>query len=68
MSDVKVTVFNGGPYVVTGAIEVVDGDGKAWDVAGKKSVALCRCGASENKPFCDGAHKGIGFTGDCSPE
>ncbi len=66
MSDgVKITVFQGGPYVITGAVDqldLVDGDGEAFEVAGKKSIALCRCGASENKPFCDGAHKTCGFT------
>ena len=67
MSDgLKITVFQGGPYVITGALdqlELVDGDGKAIASDSKKSVALCRCGASENKPFCDGAHKTCGFTG-----
>jgi CDGSH-type Zn-finger protein len=66
MSDVKITVFAGGPYVVKGAIELVDGDGNVWDTAGKKSVALCRCAQSQNLPFCDGTHSSCGFEGACS--
>lgn len=50
-----------GPYRVTGPITVIDADGTEYDVAGKKTVALCRCGASTNKPFCDGTHSKIGF-------
>lgn len=61
MSDVKITVFAGGPYVVKGAVELVDGDGNTWDTAGKKSVALCRCAKSSNMPFCDGTHSDCGF-------
>jgi 3-phenylpropionate/trans-cinnamate dioxygenase ferredoxin subunit len=39
----------------------VDADGNKYDISGKQSVALCRCGASVNKPFCDGQHSKIGF-------
>jgi CDGSH-type Zn-finger protein len=43
-------------------VQVVDADGKPFAIAaGKEVIALCRCGASKNKPFCDGAHKGMGF-------
>jgi len=67
MSDVKITVFAAGPCVVKGQVQLVDGDGNTWDTAGKKSVALCRCGQSADKPFCDGAHKRCGFDDACSP-
>jgi len=50
-----------GPYLVTGAFAVTDADGTAYPIAGT-SVALCRCGGSQNKPFCDGTHKTNGFT------
>ena len=49
----------GGPLLLTGNLHIVSSSGRlAWK--GNK-VALCRCGASKNKPFCDGAHKDIGF-------
>ena len=51
-----------GPYVIQGAITVVDASGKPFTIpAGKDVVALCRCGASKNRPFCDGTHKSAGF-------
>jgi len=58
---VKITVRPNGPLQVEGTIELIDGSGKQWDLTGKPAVFLCRCGASENKPFCDGAHKKVGF-------
>ena len=52
--------IDNGPLLLSGNITMVNGSGRvAW--AGTE-VALCRCGASENKPFCDGSHKEIGFT------
>jgi 3-phenylpropionate/trans-cinnamate dioxygenase ferredoxin subunit len=53
-----------GPYLVTGdlnELNLTDAEGKAYDLTGKKAVSLCRCGASVNKPFCDGTHSKIGF-------
>ncbi len=51
-----------GPLLLQGNFEIVGADGEvAW--RGKKA-ALCRCGASANKPFCDGNHKGCGFEAD----
>jgi CDGSH-type Zn-finger protein len=62
MSDiVDVTIRPNGPYLVRGPIALHDADGNAIDLAGKDVVALCRCGASTNKPFCDGTHSKIGF-------
>jgi CDGSH-type Zn-finger protein len=58
---VKITVRPNGPLQVEGTIELTDANGKQWDLAGKPAVFLCRCGASENKPFCDGAHKKVDF-------
>lgn len=48
-----------GPLFVRGRLRVVDGDGNI--VREDTRMALCRCGASENKPFCDGSHRRIGF-------
>ena len=61
MPDVQITLRENGPYLVKGPIALVDADGNAYDTGGKEIVALCRCGASTNKPFCDGTHSKIGF-------
>ncbi len=58
----KVTVFNNGPISIEGEFEIYDAQGKMYGLAGRKKIGLCRCGASENKPFCDGAHGRCGFT------
>lgn len=58
---VKVTVRPNGPYLVEGDCEVYDGSGARVDTTGRTSIALCRCGAAEKKPFCDGTHNKIGF-------
>lgn len=58
---IRIEVMDKGPILVYGQIELTDADGTVSRQ--KKTTAFCRCGASENKPFCDGAHKKIGFTG-----
>jgi len=58
-SQTTVQVSKGGPYLVTGKFVFVGTDGKEEIKEG--SVALCRCGGSNNKPFCDGTHRKIGF-------
>ena len=58
---VKITVRPNGPLRVEGHIVLTDADGKEWDLTGKPAVSLCRCGYSETKPFCDGAHKRLNF-------
>lgn len=58
---VRAEVLRDGPLLVQGSITVVDADGKA--TAREGATAFCRCGASKNKPYCDGSHKTIGFTG-----
>ena len=50
---------NNGPLFVHGHVRIVDPDGQL--VREDTRVALCRCGGSENKPFCDGSHRRIGF-------
>lgn len=54
---VKITVLNNGALRVEGDVQIVDAEGKAYDLQGRTTVSLCRCGLSANKPFCDGAHK-----------
>ena len=60
-NEVKITVRPNGPLRVEGPIQLVDVNGGQWDLTGKPAVSLCRCGASANKPFCDGSHNKIGF-------
>ena len=59
--DVRITAKENGPYLVAGPITLTDADGTEYDVSEKKTVALCRCGGSTNKPFCDGTHSRTGF-------
>jgi CDGSH-type Zn-finger protein len=56
---VKIQAAKNGPYLVTGAIELRDAAGTLYPT--KDRCALCRCGASTIKPFCDGSHSKIGF-------
>jgi CDGSH-type Zn-finger protein len=58
----EITVRENGPYLIRGPIRLVDADGAEFDLpADKPAVALCRCGGSTNKPFCDGTHSRTGF-------
>ena len=58
MSETRVTVKKNGPLIVEGAFSVCDASGAAFDLDGRTKISLCRCGLSENKPFCDGSHSG----------
>lgn len=62
MADVKIKVRKNGPLLIEGSFELTDADGGVFPLdASKPSYALCRCGQSENHPFCDGAHNRCGF-------
>ena len=61
MADFKIEVRENGPLRVYGPFEMVDKDGNAYSLPEGEWVTICRCGQSENKPFCDGAHRGAGF-------
>jgi CDGSH-type Zn-finger protein len=61
MPDVTIKCRLNGPFLVTGPVTLIDSSGKAYDLTGKENIALCRCGDSKNKPFCDGTHKTCGF-------
>ena len=61
MSDVRIKVRVNGPYLVSGPITLVDAEGNAFPADPRGNVALCRCGASATKPFCDGTHGKIEF-------
>lgn len=61
----KVTVFNNGPIRLEGDFQIFDPAGNEFGLAGRTVISLCRCGASENKPFCDGTHGRCGFQSSC---
>ena len=58
---VEIKVRENGPYKVTGPIRLIDAEGDEFEIPAGKAVALCRCGASKTKPFCDATHSEIGF-------
>ena len=58
--DVLVTPYRDGPLLIRGAFTLVDQDGEPLRIE-RNPVALCRCGKSRIRPFCDGTHKLIGF-------
>ncbi len=62
MEKPKLTILSNGPIRVQGDIELLDANGKPYDLGGRTVISLCRCGMSSNKPFCDGTHKKEGFT------
>jgi len=51
-----ITPYRDGPLLVRGPVRLVDQDGGRIDV-GRETIALCRCGKSRSRPFCDGTHK-----------
>jgi CDGSH-type Zn-finger protein len=56
----RITAYRDGPFLVRGPVELVDQDGNAIPVD-RETVALCRCGKSRLRPFCDGTHKLVRF-------
>jgi len=64
MSDVTIKARKNGPYKVTGPVTLVDADGVPFEVPPGAAVALCRCGFSQAKPFCDASHRRVGFVAD----
>jgi CDGSH-type Zn-finger protein len=62
METVEIKARHNGPYKVTGPIRLIDADGNEYDLGEDgEPIALCRCGGSSTKPFCDGTHKRNGF-------
>ena len=57
----KITVSKNASLRIEGEIEIYDGDGNQYDLRGRTVISLCRCGQSNNKPFCDGSHARCGF-------
>lgn len=62
MSTVTIRIRDNGPLVIEGSFNLADAEGNPLPtVSAKPAIALCRCGASANKPFCDGSHKACAF-------
>lgn len=59
MADVTIQVRDNGPYLIRGGAMITDADGNTFET--QEVIALCRCGHSTNKPFCDAAHKSNNF-------
>jgi CDGSH-type Zn-finger protein len=66
MGEVVIQVRKNGSLKVTGAVTVVDADGREFALPEGTAIALCRCGHSQNKPFCDTSHRRVGFMADDS--
>jgi CDGSH-type Zn-finger protein len=66
MSEVTIKARANGPYRVDGPVRVIDADGNEFVLPPGDAIALCRCGHSRTKPFCDSSHKRVGFVSDDS--
>ncbi|ADB50495.1 CDGSH iron-sulfur domain-containing protein [Conexibacter woesei] len=66
-SPARVTPYRDGPYLLRGRFELTDQDGEPIPCA-RSTVALCRCGRSQIRPFCDGTHKLVGFRAESGAE
>jgi CDGSH-type Zn-finger protein len=58
---VKITVNKNGSLRIEGEFIIYDAEGNAFDLGGRTSIGLCRCGHSGSKPFCDGTHRKVEF-------
>jgi CDGSH-type Zn-finger protein len=62
MDEVVIRARHNGPYKIQGRVKVIDADDNEYDLRERgNTIALCRCGGSTTKPFCDGTHSQIGF-------
>ena len=67
MDQCRITPYKDGPLLIRGPFELVDQDGNEIDVR-RKTIALCRCGKSKIRPFCDGTHNAIRFQAEGGAE
>jgi CDGSH-type Zn-finger protein len=58
--ETKITALDNGPYLVRGPVIITDAEGNQF-YTDRETIALCRCGGSQTKPFCDGTHSKVGF-------
>ena len=61
----KITITNNGSIRIEGDFTIHDAEDKPFGLAGRTTIGLCRCGHSQNKPFCDGSHRTSGFESVC---
>jgi CDGSH-type Zn-finger protein len=64
MSSIEIRILDNGPLLVTGTVTLSDADGGVF-ATDQDTIALCRCGHSANRPFCDGSHKRNDFADSC---
>ncbi len=57
----KITVKDNGSIKIEGDFEILDSAGNKFDLGGRDTISLCRCGQSAKTPFCDGSHKKCNF-------
>ena len=62
--EVEIRCRKNGPLIVTGPVRLIDHEHQPFAVSGQDNIALCRCGVSRNRPFCDGSHRMIEFRAD----
>ena len=63
MSEVRIRTRDDGPLVIEGPVTIVDAEGTPYPYKSEKAaIALCRCGHSDKRPFCDGSHKKTDFS------
>jgi CDGSH-type Zn-finger protein len=67
MTETLITPYRDGPLLVRGSFRIVDQDGNEID-PGRETIALCRCGKSRQRPFCDGTHALVRFRCPSAPE
>ncbi len=60
----RITPRTNGSLRIEGDFQILDMEGKVFDLGGRTTISLCRCGQSKNKPFCDGSHRDAGFVSD----
>lgn len=58
MGKTRLTINSNGSMKIEGDFEIVDRTGTNYDLGGREVIGICRCGHSQNKPFCDGSHNG----------
>jgi CDGSH-type Zn-finger protein len=58
MASTRIIVKSNGSLKIEGDFEIVDITGTPYGLADREIISICRCGLSQNKPFCDGSHKG----------